>query len=123
MPSKLIIHVAGLTLRVIRSGQLADGWAGPDSVPPAQAVLSHAYALLGLLPHEDVLALQADDIVPTPYGTLTLDWGEEISVELGNHQLSILLVSAQAAVVLPATPAGITEAASFIQYHRSKFSK
>ena len=93
-PADQAVSLRNYTLNLLRQRLLsfevlADNWDGYGAVPPSAQVVGHATTLLQALPGEWVLHLGADDLTPTPYGTVTLEWANGpnyVSVEMGDDQ-------------------------------------
>lgn len=83
-------HQVGLLCQHLHSfEQLGDNWDGYGAVPPSTQALRNAMELLNGLAGEWVLRLHPDDLTPTPYGTITLEWAtatDYVSVEVGDAQ-------------------------------------
>lgn len=83
-------HHLGLLCQHLQSFEaLADNWDGHGAVPPSAQAVGHATTLLNGLPGEWALRLHADDLTPTPYGTITVEWAagaDYVSVEIGDDQ-------------------------------------
>ena len=83
-------HHLGLLCQHLQSLEaLPDNWDGRGAVPPSAQAVGHAAAFLNGLPSEWSLRLHADDLTPTPYGTITLEWAagaDYVSVEIGDDQ-------------------------------------
>ena len=83
-------HHLGLLCQHLQSFEaLGNNWDGHGAVPPSAQAVGHAMTLLNELPGEWVLRLHTDDLTPTPYGTLTLEWAtgpEYVSLEIGDDQ-------------------------------------
>jgi hypothetical protein len=66
--------------------RLEDGWCGPATEAP-QACLANALWILTQLPPQTTRHLRPEDITPTPYGSIILEWErdsvEKLSLEIG----------------------------------------
>lgn len=72
--------------RMDKIRQLQFDWDGYGGLPVRQRVIINTYNFLNILPNERVLALEPENIVPTPYGTIELDWEKNerlLSIEIG----------------------------------------
>ncbi|TXH31504.1 MAG: hypothetical protein E6Q96_00065 [Cyclobacteriaceae bacterium] len=71
--------------------RLSDGWDGYAATTPDNIVISNSIKFLEALPEYLADNLKEDDITPTPYGTIVIDWqndrSEKMSVEIGNQTL------------------------------------
>jgi hypothetical protein len=68
-------HYVGLLCHQVESFKsLPDGWDGYDGVAPSETVVDNTLRLMPLLPSVWALRLKQEDITPTPYGTITLEW-------------------------------------------------
>ncbi|GAB3728932.1 hypothetical protein GCM10027594_11020 [Hymenobacter agri] len=70
---------------------LQDGWAGEGSVPPSKEAIAMATDFLAALEPRYVAHLNIDDVVPSPYGTISLEWmnkgREYVCVEVGDDEI------------------------------------
>lgn len=66
---------------------LTDNWDGYGAVAPSQEAINNVVNLMSRLPDEWVLCLHQDDLTPSPYGTISLEWAkgdDYVSVEVGD---------------------------------------
>jgi hypothetical protein len=76
---------------------LEGNWSGPGSVGPSEeAVVRAAFFLQVLAPEKSQLYLKKDDISPTPYGTIVVDWRNFkknilLSIEIGDSEIGYYL--------------------------------
>lgn len=70
---------------------LQDNWAGEGSVPPSTEAIYNATHFLSSLDSNYVAHLNIDDIVPSPYGTLSFEWVNKkqdyLCVEVGDTEI------------------------------------
>lgn len=70
--------------------KLPNNWDGMGAVVPERRVVMNAFRFLKLLTTKQLLALEPENINPTPYGTIEIDWREGrnlLSVEIGTTQI------------------------------------
>lgn len=83
---ELFIALSPYLERIGQIARLEDGWCGPETEAP-QACLGNAIWILTQLPPLTTRFLRPDDITPTPYGSIVLEWerdSEDIfSLEIG----------------------------------------
>lgn len=80
-------HIGLLCKHVHGFSALTDDWDGYGAVPPSAAAMGNVIDLLNGLPGEWSMRLHKDDLTPSPYGTITLEWatdGDYVSVEVGD---------------------------------------
>ena len=80
-------HVGLLCKHVHGFAALGDDWDGYGAVPPSAEAIGNVMDLLNALPGEWAMQLHQDDLTPSPYGTITLEWAREqdyVSVEVGD---------------------------------------
>jgi hypothetical protein len=68
---------------------LSNEWAGDSTVKPSQKVIDNAIIFLFNLGRYNK-KIKAEDITPTPYGTITMNWyngDKELSIEIGNTSI------------------------------------
>lgn len=87
-------HYVGLICQHLESfNSLVDGWDGYDSVVPSAHVITRATSLVVSLSSNWAMRLKIEDIMPTPYGTITLEWRSEdtdyFGVEIGEESWAL----------------------------------
>lgn len=69
---------------------LKDNWDGNNAVALKDQVLINAKRFINSLPEIILKDIDTDNITPTPYGSLVLDWdinGDVLSVEIGDRKI------------------------------------
>lgn len=83
--------ITALKNRVSEISMLTDGWDGYGAVIPSNDVINNAFRFLdSIISNGFEGLLKSDDIIPTPYGTIGMDFESEVglvSVEIGRTQL------------------------------------
>ena len=87
-------HYVGVLSQQIQSfGQLPEGWDGYDAIAPSSQVISNAINVIASISSAWAMRLVKEDITPTPYGTITLEWqpgcAEYFGVEIGEESWAI----------------------------------
>ena len=77
--------------RISEISHLNQNWNGDGAVIPSEQVIKNAFKFLDcILIHDYTNYLKPEDIVPTPYGTIDMDFetGQGlVSVEIGKEQI------------------------------------
>lgn len=76
--------------RISELDNLCDNWDMYDAVAPSKEVIKNAYKLLDIVINDGYAAIKAEDIVPTPYGSIVMDFTNErglVSVEVGKTEI------------------------------------
>lgn len=81
--------------RLNELARLSDGWAGAGTHAPGRVRLTHVITLLFLLPQEVLSRLDDEDILPTPSGSIVLDWhnesGDHFTLQIGQQSANYFL--------------------------------
>ena len=75
--------------RISELDNLSDNWDGYDAIAPFKDVVKNSFKFIDCILDEGYL-LNEDDITPTPYGSIVLDFKTEagiVSVEIGKSQI------------------------------------
>jgi|GEM_PF-5942114 len=78
-----------ISKRINEIASLNYNWDGYNAVTPEPIVFLNVYNFLKSLPTYVIGNLNKDEITPTPYGTIVLDWNkndELVSVEIGETE-------------------------------------
>ncbi|MFN0034731.1 MAG: hypothetical protein ACKVUS_06685 [Saprospiraceae bacterium] len=89
--SSKMVKVRAITNRIEAIHRLQNNWDGYGAITPTHKVFQNTYLFLNLLPIDISLTLLPDNISPTPYGTLQLDWQKNnalLSVEIGTSKIA-----------------------------------
>lgn len=85
-------HMSTLLKRVDSFAHLKDGWDGYGGDAPEQATVDNMIAFLSLVPSNYINNLSEYSLMPTSYGTITLEWSTDddsfVSVEVGHDQIA-----------------------------------
>ena len=85
-------HMDTLKRRINSFKSLEDGWDGYGGEPPMDDVINNALTFIQEMPSPFVHLLQADNLYPTPYGTISIEWSRAdnqfVSVEIGTAKLA-----------------------------------
>jgi hypothetical protein len=85
-------HMDTLKKRINSFKSLEDGWDGYGGEPPMEEVINNTLTFIQELPSPFVHLLQADNLYPTPYGTISIEWSRAddqfVSVEIGTEKLA-----------------------------------
>jgi hypothetical protein len=76
--------------RISELDNLCDNWDMHDAVAPSKEVIKNAYRLLDIVINGGYVAIKAEDIIPTPYGSIVMDFTNErglVSVEVGKTEI------------------------------------
>jgi hypothetical protein len=76
--------------RISNIQQLQNNWDGNGAIVPHESTLMNSRNFVRVLPSAVIEELDKDNVVPTPYGTVVLDWernGDLVSVEIGESKL------------------------------------
>jgi hypothetical protein len=81
---KMILKISGFKI-------LGPDWDGHNAIPPSKEAILNSIALLKNLPEKYQDTLSIDEIIPTHYGTIILDWynskEELVSLEVGKTKV------------------------------------
>lgn len=83
-------HFDNIQRRFDAIRKLSDNWDGMGATTVETRVVKNALAFLNMLNTRQLLALEAENIMPTPYGTVELDWKSNdslLSVEIGTNKI------------------------------------
>ncbi|MBR6197076.1 MAG: hypothetical protein IKQ72_05685 [Bacteroidaceae bacterium] len=76
--------------RISELDNLHDNWDMYGAIAPSDEVIKNAYKLLDIVINDGYVAIKAEDIVPTPYGSIVMDFANErglVSVEIGKAEI------------------------------------
>lgn len=76
--------------RISELDNLCDNWDMYDAIAPSKEVIKNSYRLLDRVINDGYVAINAEDIVPTPYGSIVMDFTNErglVSVEIGKAEI------------------------------------
>lgn len=76
--------------RISEIDNLQDNWDGYGAVAPSRDVIKNAFKFVDCIIEEGFNAIKKEDIVPTPYGSIVLDFNTMkglVSVEIGLTQI------------------------------------
>jgi len=77
--------------KIAAFADLAEDWAGEGAVAPSNEAIKKAVDFLSGLAPNFVAHLNCDDIVPSPYGTISLEWTNKrrdfVCVEVGDDEI------------------------------------
>ena len=76
--------------RISELENLNNNWDMYDAIAPFNEVIKNAYRLLDTLINDGYITIKAEDIVPTPYGSIVMDFANEkglVSVEVGKTKV------------------------------------
>ena len=79
-----------ISKRLKTLSELSENWDGYNGSAPLPACIQNTETLLKLLGSKYTDNLDPEDIGPTPYGTIDIDWGN-ISVEVGFNACDVLI--------------------------------
>ena len=65
---------------------LKDNWDSYGACPISEKAIENAEKILNLLAHDPI-------IIPTPSGTVQLEWGDELEMDIGEETISGLFVN------------------------------
>lgn len=72
---------------------LGNGWSGAGTVPPKPSTLENVRFVCKNIKDNYLQLLHLDDVVPSPYGTISLYFedvkGNELSIEIGSSEIGI----------------------------------
>ncbi|MGV6862601.1 MAG: hypothetical protein ACWA41_12580 [Putridiphycobacter sp.] len=92
-PIKYVSELDILKKKLTKISELDDNWNGMGAVPIQNSTLYNVELILEALKDKFVKLLDIDDIVPSPYGTISLyfedNCGNEISVEIGSNEIGL----------------------------------
>jgi len=70
---------------------LDENWDGHDSAVPTEQTIRNSFSFIEAAFKEGLTQLEADDVYPTPYGSVVLEFKTEqtglVSVEIGKEQI------------------------------------
>jgi hypothetical protein len=72
---------------------LKDNWDGYGAVPPSEAAIQNVVRMVEILPEMFATKLNKDDITPTPYGTILVEWVDEqnsLTLEIGDEKIGLV---------------------------------
>ncbi|MEE3484120.1 MAG: hypothetical protein VZQ98_07360 [Bacteroidales bacterium] len=77
--------------RISELENLSDNWDMYDAIAPMEDVIKNAYKLLDCVINDGYVSIiKAEDIVPTPYGSIVMDFANErglVSIEVGKAEI------------------------------------
>ena len=76
--------------RISEIDNLKDNWDGYGAIAPSEIVIKNAFKFIDCILAEGFNAIEKDDIIPTPYGSIVLDFNTTrglVSVEIGLNQI------------------------------------
>lgn len=76
--------------RISELDNLCDNWDMYDAIAPSKDVIKNAYRLIDRVINDGYVAIKAEDIVPTPYGSIVMDFANErglVSIEVGKTEI------------------------------------
>ena len=76
--------------RISEIDNLSDNWDGYNAVAPSHKVITNSYKFIDCVLAEGYDALTPEDIVPTPYGSIVMDFSScrgIVSVEIGTSEI------------------------------------
>ena len=82
-------HVA-LKNRISEIDNLENNWDGYAAVAPSERVIKNVFKFIDCILDEGFNTIKKDDILPTPYGSIVLDFNSSkglVSVEVGENQI------------------------------------
>lgn len=82
-----------ITQRLEAIASFKPNWSGWGAVPMSQSTLANTNKVLALLCPGAISKLHYEDIIPSPYGTITLQWsnGESIvQIEIADSTVAVL---------------------------------
>ncbi len=87
----MISPATALKNRISEIKQLNNNWNGDGAVVPSETVINNAFKFLDcILIHGYIYYIKPEDIVPTPYGTIDMDFETKlglVSIEIGRDQV------------------------------------
>jgi len=85
-------HMDTLKKRINSFKSLEDGWDGYGGEPPMEEVINNALTFIQEIPSPFIHLLEADNLYPTPYGTISIEWSRAedqfVSIEIGTDKVA-----------------------------------
>lgn len=89
---KIQLSVSSSVLqRLAEIASLRDNWDGYSAVALDKTAIENVRKVFKMLPDYAKTALHFEDIVPSPYGTINLEWSKNnyfVSLEIGNKEIA-----------------------------------
>lgn len=92
-PVKYITESERLSFRLNDFLKLEKNWNGLGAIAPLQSTIENSKLIIDNLRDKHLKLLQLDDIVPSPYGTISLYFEDnennELSIEIGKDSIGV----------------------------------
>lgn len=87
-----VAHIVKLRERITAFENLVDNWDGYGAAELSNQAVNNALSLLRLINYESLVYLHEDDIIPSTYGTISLEWfnnrRDNVCIEIGDSEIA-----------------------------------